>query len=145
MFMSFHSQANNYLLPRVLDSRLPAHLLARNFDVELWRERTLQKSFHLHEHALLGRISLSCRYYVVATARRLVRLGASFELEWPVAGVRHLELFREHALFALTDFELVVCDFATSTLLHRLPKTGVRATALNSFGSTSPCTQTYWP
>jgi len=33
MYMSFHSQANSYLLPKVLDSRLPVHLIAKNFDV----------------------------------------------------------------------------------------------------------------
>ena len=41
MYISFHSQANNYLLTKVLDSRLPFHLIAKNFDVELWKERTL--------------------------------------------------------------------------------------------------------
>ena len=33
MYMSFHSQANNYLLHKVLDSRLPLHLVGRNFEV----------------------------------------------------------------------------------------------------------------
>lgn len=78
MFMAFHSQCNNYLLPKVLDSRLPVHLIARHFNVELWKERTLDQTFKLHEHALIGKISLSCRYYVVATAKRVVRLGGSF-------------------------------------------------------------------
>ena len=58
----------------------------------MWRERTLDKSFKLHDYALLGKISLSCKYYVVATAKRVVRLGASYELDWKVAGVRHLVL-----------------------------------------------------
>lgn len=80
MFMSFYAQCNSYLLPKVLDSRLPMHLIVRHFNVELWKERSLDKTFKLHEHALLGRISLSCRYYVIATAKRLVRLGASYEL-----------------------------------------------------------------
>lgn len=78
MYMSFHSQANNYILNKVLDSRLPFHLIAKNFDVELWKERTLQKSFKLHEYALFGKISMSCKYYVAATAKRVVRLGASY-------------------------------------------------------------------
>ena len=33
MFMAFHSQCNNYLLPKVLDSKLPYHILARHFNV----------------------------------------------------------------------------------------------------------------
>lgn len=33
MFMSLNSQCNNYLLPRVLDSKLPYHLIARHFNV----------------------------------------------------------------------------------------------------------------
>lgn len=104
MYISFHSQANNYLLTKVLDSRLPFHLIAKNFDVELWKERTLQKTFKLHEYALLGKISMSCKYYVAATAKRVVRLGASYELDWKVPGVRHLTIYNEHSIFAITDF-----------------------------------------
>lgn len=104
MFMSFHAQCNNYLLPRVLDSRLPVHLLSKEFEVELWRERTLQTRFKLHEYARIGKISLSCRYFVVATARRVVRLGGSQELEWIVPEVKHILLHHEHAVFAFTDY-----------------------------------------
>jgi hypothetical protein len=145
MFMAFHSQCNSYLLPRVLDSRLPLHLVARHFNLELWKERTLDKTFKLHEHALIGKISLSCRYYVVATSRRIVRVGGSYEVEWKIPAVRHLFLFNEHSIFAFTDFELAVCDFATSTVLTRVPKKGVVAPSLNVFGSTPSSTQTSSP
>ncbi len=57
---------------------MPVHLIAHHFNVELWKERTLDKTFKLHEHALIGKVSLSCRYYVIATAKRVVRLGASY-------------------------------------------------------------------
>ena len=33
MFMAFHSQCNNYLLPKALDSKLPYHIIARHFNV----------------------------------------------------------------------------------------------------------------
>lgn len=80
MFMAFHSQCNNYLLPKVLDSKLPFHIIARNFNLELWKERTLSKTFKLHEYALVGKISLSNRYYIVATAKRVVKVGGSYEV-----------------------------------------------------------------
>lgn len=79
---------------------------------------------------------MSCKYYIVSTAKRIVRLGASYELDWKVPGVRHLVLFNEHSIFAITDFEIVVCDFNTSTILERVAKKGVTTTALNTFGST---------
>ena len=37
MFMAFHSQCNNYLLPKVLDSKLPFHIIAKHFNLELWK------------------------------------------------------------------------------------------------------------
>lgn len=104
MFMSFYSQCNNYILPRVLDSHLPYHIIARHFNVEFWKERTLEKTFKLHEHALIGKISLSHRYYVVATAKRVVKLGASYELDWKIPGVKYLLLFNEHSIYAISDF-----------------------------------------
>lgn len=36
---------------------------------------------------------MSCKYYVAATAKRVVRLGASYELDWKVPGVRHLAIY----------------------------------------------------
>ena len=93
MFMALYSQCNNYILPKVLHSLLPYHLVTRHFNVELWKERTLDKTFKLHEYAVLGKISLSRRYYVVATARRVVKLGGSSELEWNVAGVKSLFIY----------------------------------------------------
>lgn len=93
MFVSFYSQCNNYVLPRTLDSKLPYHLLAKHFNVELYKERTLLKTFKLHEYALFGKISLSQKYYIVATKRRVVKLGASYETEWPIPNVAHLLLY----------------------------------------------------
>jgi len=120
MFMAFHSQCNNYLIPKVLDSRLPFHIIAKNFNVELWKERTLQKTFKLHEYALVGKISLSNRYYIVATAKRVVKVGGSFEVEWKVPAVRELLLYNEHSIYAITGHEIVVCDFNTSSILARI-------------------------
>jgi len=48
MFMSFYAQCNNYLLPRTLDSRLPYHLISKNFTVLLYKERSLFKTFKLN-------------------------------------------------------------------------------------------------
>jgi hypothetical protein len=41
MFVSFHSQCNSYLLPRTLDSKLPYHLVARHFNVDLYKGNSL--------------------------------------------------------------------------------------------------------
>jgi hypothetical protein len=93
MFVSFHSQCNSYLLPRVLDSRLPYHLVTRNFNVELYKGNSLEKTFQLHEYATTARISLSNKYYIVATKRRLVKLGLSSPIEWKISNVRSILLY----------------------------------------------------
>lgn len=33
MFMSLYSHSNNYMLPKCLDSKLPTHIAAKNFNV----------------------------------------------------------------------------------------------------------------
>ena len=77
MFVSFHSQCNNYLIPRTLDSKLPYHLIARHFNVDLYKGNSFEKSFPIHEYAVTAKISLSNKYYIVATKRRLIKLGGS--------------------------------------------------------------------
>ena len=74
---------------------------------------------------------------MVATASRVVKLGASSQLEWKIAGVKHLFLYNEHSIFAFTDFEMIVLDFNTSTIVERVAKKTVTAPSLNVFGSTS--------
>jgi WD40 repeat protein len=93
MFMSFYAQCNNYLLPRSLDSRLPYHLIAKNFTVQLYKERSLFKTFKLTEFPVVGKISLSNKYYIVATQRRLVKLGASYETDWKISNIFSIVLY----------------------------------------------------
>ena len=78
MFISFYSQCNNYILPKTLDSKLPFHLVAKHFNVEFYSQKTLVKTFKIHEYAMFGKISLSNKYYIIATKRRMVKLGASY-------------------------------------------------------------------
>jgi hypothetical protein len=51
-----------------------------------------------------------------------VKLGASYETEWPIPNVAHLLLYNEHFIYALTPNEMVVCDFNTPTIVHRIEK-----------------------
>lgn len=136
MFVSFHSQCNSYLLPRVLDSKLPYHLVARNFNVELYKNNSLEKTFQLHEYATTARISLSNKYYIVATKRRLVKLGISSPVEWKISNVRSILLFNEHYIFAFTHNELVVCDFISDSIVQRINVEGT-APATNLSNSIS--------
>ena len=49
----------------------------------------------------------------------MVKLGGSFELEWKIPGIKHLLIYNEHSIFAFTSHEMLVCDFNTTTILHR--------------------------
>ena len=120
MFVSFYSQCNSYLLPRTLDSKLPYHLVARNFNIDLYKGNSLEKSYPVHEYAVTARISLSNKYYLVATKRKLVKLGGSSPVEWPIANIRQIVTFNEHSIFVATPDQIVVCDFNTSTILSRI-------------------------
>ena len=93
MFVSFHSQCNNYLIPRTLDSKLPYHLIARHFNVDLYKGNSFEKSFPIHEYAVTAKISLSNKYYIVATKRRLIKLGGSLPVEWNIPNIRKIVLF----------------------------------------------------
>ena len=41
----------------------------------------------------MGKISLSNRYYIVATAKRVVKVGGSYEVEWKIPAVKEILLY----------------------------------------------------
>ncbi len=87
MFTSLYSHTNNYKLNRALDSSSPYHIVSRHFSVQLFKNQTMEKSFNIHESAYLGKVSLSQKYFIVATKTRLIKLGAS-GIEIKITGIR---------------------------------------------------------
>jgi hypothetical protein len=77
MFTSLYSHTNNYKLNRALDSSHPYHLISKHFSVQIFKDQTMEKSHNIHESALIGKISLSQKYFIVATRTRLIKLGAN--------------------------------------------------------------------
>lgn len=87
MFTSLYSHTNNYKLSRVLDSSNPYHIVSKHFFVQLYKNQTIDKSFNIHESAYLGKISLSQKYFIVATKTRLIKLGVS-GVEMKISGIK---------------------------------------------------------
>jgi hypothetical protein len=71
---------------------------------------------------VVGKISISNKYYIVATQGRLVKLGASYETSWKISNVLNIVLYNEHYIYAFTPHEIVVCDFNTDTIVSRIVK-----------------------
>lgn len=137
MWLSFHSQCNNYLLGDTLDSLPPYHLQSRHFTVQLTHKQTVKNTYKIGEHAVVGRISMSRRYCIVASIRRVVKLGMSYQLEWPIAAVRQILLQNEHYIYAVTPTQIVVCDFDTNTIVQSIDRQGVVRAVENHFQSNS--------
>jgi hypothetical protein len=81
-------------------------------------------------------MSLSQKYYVVATKTRLIKLGAS-GVEIKMTGIREIALFQEHFIFVLTDYDIIVLDFATFQVIQELKVGKCSDSAVNQFGSNS--------
>lgn len=82
VFSSLYNHSNNYKIDhRVLDSSATnqlantKHIISRHFSVQLFKNQTMEKSYNIHESALCGVISLSEKYFVVATRTRLLKLS----------------------------------------------------------------------
>lgn len=48
IFSSLYSHCNMYTLPHCLDSNIPYHISAKNFNVEVYRERTVIGKLNIH-------------------------------------------------------------------------------------------------
>lgn len=64
-----------YTLPLCLDSRLPYHLISKNFTLEVYRERSLIGKLNIHESAHIGKFSLSNKFVVVGTKSRILKIA----------------------------------------------------------------------
>ena len=87
MFTSLYSHTNNYKLNRVLDSSHSFHIISRHFSVQLFKNQTMEKAFNIHESAYIGKISMSQKYYIVATKSRLIKLGVT-GVEIKITGIK---------------------------------------------------------
>ena len=134
MFTSLYSHTNNYKLNRALDSSSPYHIISRHFAVQLFKNQTMEKSFNIHESAYFGKMSLSQKYYIVATKTRLIKLGAS-GVEIKMTGIREIVLFQEHFVFVITDYDVIVLDFATFQVIQELKVGKCSNSVVNQFGS----------
>ena len=79
-------------------------------------------------------MSLSQKYYIVATKTRLIKLGAS-GVEIKMTGIREIALFQEHFVFAITDYDIIVLDFATFQVIKELKVGKCSNSVVNQFGS----------
>ena len=129
-----YSHTNNYKLDGILDSSANFHIISRHFQVQLFKNQTIEKTFNIHESALVGKISLSQKYYIVGTRTRLIKLGVS-EIEAKISGIKDIILFNEHYIYVFTDHEILVLDFATFRLIKDLEIGKCSIPLTNQFGS----------
>jgi len=94
----------------------------------------MDKSFNIHESAIVGKISLSQKYYIVGTKSRLIKLGVS-GVETKISGIKEIILFQEHYIFVITQTDLIVLDFATFTPIMELKIGKCSKSVTNHFGS----------
>jgi hypothetical protein len=64
----------------------------------------------------LGQLSLSQKYYIVATKTRVIKLGVS-GVEMKISGIKEIALFQEHFVYVLTHSAILVLDFVTFQLI----------------------------
>ena len=80
--MSLYSHTNNYKLPKCLDSQLPQHIVSRHYNVEIFQERSLVRSVNIHEQPVLGRITMSGKYYIIVTKSKALKLSQGVDIVW---------------------------------------------------------------
>ncbi len=59
----------------MLDSALPYHMVAKNYNLELYRERTNTGKINLHENIFHGKFSISGKFAIVATKSRIIKIS----------------------------------------------------------------------
>lgn len=130
VFSSLYSHTNMYSLKKVLDSHLPYHVLSVNFNLEVFRERTLLGKLNLHENVTLGAICTSNKFIIVGTKSRLVKVAIPSgsnpsthlhkSCEWKVNNVSEIVLCHHKYIYAICDSAVYVFNFNFEQLVATL-------------------------
>jgi hypothetical protein len=69
---------------------------------------------------VVGKISLSGKYYIIATKSKIIKLGSNNDISWNIRNVHEIVLFNEHFIYAFSGNKIYVCDFNTSVIISEL-------------------------